>query len=183
MNIQENMLARRYALAFLNIYGNTFSLDNYYAVKKAYQFLKNNRDIKSLFKLPDVESAKKECIKKIIEEFSLPVSLYALVDLLLKNQRLFLLTEIFGYILECYANSHNILEFSFESSHQLTADQLSCIKKFLEKKTKKTILYKETINKKLIAGIRLLSNSLLWEHSVAQQLQKAGQLLRSKERR
>ena len=69
------------------------------------------------------------------------------------------------------------MEFSVLSAHDLDKKELTTIQHFLEEKTKKTIIYNHKINKDLIAGIRLLSNTLLWEHSIAQQLRDAEQLL------
>lgn len=182
MNIHDQILANRYAAAFLNRYVDTITIEDYFHIKNAYDFLHNHREILIYFKLPRVEEEKQEALKKLFTEFNLPESLHKLIDLLSKHQRLFLLKNVFYALLEIYCKRKGLIEFNVQSSHQLNGEQLDAIKKFLEKKTKRSILYNKTINKNLIAGIRLLSNELLWEHSVAQQLRKAEQFLRSKER-
>ena len=124
MNIQEKILASRYAQAFLNVYGTTFSLDDYYHIKDAYEFLKDNRSLSSHFKLPRLERAKKEVVQKIFQEFHIPASINALVDLLLEHQRLYLLKDVFGLFLREYRQRNNYLAFTFETSHQLTEQRL-----------------------------------------------------------
>jgi len=182
MNVQEKILARRYAHAFLNVYADSLSLDDYYHIKNAYEFLSKHKEITTHFRLPDVEEAKKKVVKKLFDAFQVPVSLFSLVDLILVDQRIFLLKDILRYLVKGYCQQKGYMEFSFQTSHALAENQRVALENFLEKKTKKTILYNEVVNKNLIVGIRLLSDSLLWEHSVAQQLRKAEHILRSKER-
>ena len=179
MNIQHQILARRYATAFLNYYENSISLDDYYAFKELYIFLNNNPVLLTHFKFPRMDKEKKEAIKKLNAAFKIPSFFEKLTDLLIKQQRLFLIKGVVNSILALYGKRKNIMEFNIASPYSLEKQQLSTVQQFLEKKTKKTILYKQTLNKNLIAGIRLLSGTLLWEYSIAQQLRNAEQLLRS----
>jgi len=59
--------------------------------------------------------------------------------------------------------------FNITSSHHLDISDLEIIEKFLAFKTGKKIISHHNLNKKLIAGIRLESNTLLWEYSIYKQ--------------
>ena len=179
MNIQKQVLAGRYAAAFLNLYSDTLTLDDYYAIQDARNFLNDNRNLLTYFKLPRMSEEKKEALQKIFEAFNVPSSLHKLAHLLLGHQRLFLLKEVFDALLVSFRERKHIMVFKITSSHTLQKVQLDNIKNFLEKKTGNTILYNEVLDKKLIAGIRVLSNNYLWEYSIAQQLREAQQALRS----
>lgn len=179
MNVQDSKLAKKYAAAFLNIYENQLSLDDYFALQQAVHFFDDNRQLLTYFKLPRILAEKKEALRKIQEAFNLPKVMDTLMELLLDHQRLFLIKYVFEALLILFRERNNIMTFSIISSHTLEKNQLQSIKDFLEKKTRNTILYNKEVDKKLIAGIRLQSTTYLWEYSIEQQLREARQALRS----
>jgi F0F1-type ATP synthase delta subunit len=99
-----------------------------------------------------------------------------LIDLLIEQQRLSLFPKILGYVVQFYYETHDIMEFTIESSHPLDIAQLQEIVVFLEQKTGKKIIYTTLINKELIAGIKLFSTIYGWEHSVRKYLRALGSI-------
>jgi ATP synthase F1 delta subunit len=173
MNIEYLILSRKYAVAFLNLFINEITLEDYHALVKLLLFLKNKPELNLMFKLPRVEKAKREAIDCMMKEFQLPLPFKKLMDLLLDDQRLFLLLDVLRYIKQLYTEREGIMEFEIRSSHDLNHEQLEIIKYFLSSMTGKHIVYKHSIDRELIAGIRLQSDILLWERSVAQKLAEA----------
>ncbi len=178
MNRHEEILARRYAKAFLNVYGDQITQDGYHAIVLALRFLKENREIITYFKFPRMHEEKKQAIQKLVKMFALPERFISLTNLLCKQQRLYLLVVVLKVLLELYRKEKGIMEFSIKSSHELSELQVKEIQQFLSIKTGKIIFYHYALDKQLIAGIRLMSHSLLWEQSIAQQLRSAEQRLR-----
>ena len=65
---------------------------------------------------------------------------------------------------------NKIARVKISSSHDITQQDLDAIERFLVNQTGLSIIYTYAIDKKLIAGIRLQSNTLLWECSINKQL-------------
>ena len=177
MKIEDSVLSRKYATAFLNLFIDEIGIKDYCNIVDLFNYLKNHPELGSVFKLPRVDEAKKEAIDCMVKEFRLKPSLKKLMHLLMQHQRLFLLPDVLRYIQQLYKERREIMEFEVRSSHALTKDQLETIKYFLSSKTGNHILYEHTIHKDLIAGIRLQSDLLLWERSVARRLAEAQRLL------
>lgn len=179
MNGSENLLAKKYATAFLNLNSDTISLDDYRKIKIAADFFKKNYKFFFLLNTPTIHVTQKRIVlEKLLDQLSLSKSLQPLIELVLKHQRVFLLPAIFQQLVLVYEQRKKLVSFTFFSSHTLDNNQLEIVKAFLAKKTNHTIMYKQSINKKLIAGIRLQSDVFLWEYSIAKQLRTLGKIIR-----
>lgn len=97
---------------------------------------------------------------------------------LLAHHRLELLPDIMQQLIYLYEKNHNIMVFTVESSDPLTPTARAVLERFLTKKTRKTVVTTHSITKKLIAGIRIYSKTLLWEYSIAQQLRQIRNMTR-----
>lgn len=173
MKIQDLALSRKYATAFLNLFIDEITIKDYCALVDLLTYLKNQPELCSVFKLPRVDEAKREAIDCMMKEFRLTPSFKKLMQLLLQDQRLFLLPDVLQYVQHLYKERRGIMEFEVRSSHALKNEQLETIKFFLSAMTGNHILCKHTVHKELIAGIRLQSDILLWERSVARRLAEA----------
>ena len=94
MNIHEVILSRKYATAFLNLFIDKLSVADYGAIVRAAAFLKEEPRLVSYFKLPRVDAVKEKVIDALFKEFKLPSILKKLTDLLVADQRLFLLVQV-----------------------------------------------------------------------------------------
>lgn len=179
MNNTEVVLAKKYATAFLNIYGDKISLDDYHAIKNAAEYCKRNYRFFFLLNTPTIPlTTKRTTLVKLFSELQISNALQPLVELILKHQRLFLLPTIFKQITIIYENRKKIVPFAFISSHILDRKQLETLSTFLAKKINRTIMYNQIQNKKLIAGVRMQSTVFLWEYSIAKQLNALRNIIR-----
>jgi F0F1-type ATP synthase delta subunit len=65
-----------------------------------------------------------------------------------------------------------IHDFVIKSAVALSQQEKDQIEKFLARKTGQDNIYTYHVDTRLIAGVRLRSQTLLWEHSIAQQLRQ-----------
>lgn len=171
MNIQEHFVAKKYAQAFLNLFINSISLDDYYNLVSAEQFLTIHKKAFFFLSLSHIEqSTKIRLLEKVMQKFGVVLSINNLVRLLLNDKRLFLLGEIVRQLCSLYRKRKNIELFSIVSSHALQEKDLSVIQQFLATNTGCDIMYTYTVDTRLIAGVRVQSDLLVWEYSIAKQL-------------
>jgi F-type H+-transporting ATPase subunit delta len=111
-----------------------------------------------------------EAIKTFFVQFGLNGIFDELIDLLIDDKRITLLIDVLEFIVRRYKSDFNIMDFVIVSSHQLTDKEQNQIKNFLERKTKKKVQYKIKVDPNLIAGLKIYSETLLWEHSIYSQL-------------
>jgi len=171
MTIKEQAVALKYAKAFLNVFIDELSLDDYRNLVVLEQFLKGRREALAFLILPHIEPAiKQQALGSVIEKFSLPDCFNRLVQLLIKDRRAFLFPLVLHVIARLYRRRKHIENFVIQSSYPLDSSEREVIEQFLAQKTGAKILSNHEINKDLIAGIRLKSDRYLWEYSVAKKL-------------
>lgn len=173
------VLAKKYAQAFLNLYLNKISFNDYEALKKAAVYLKKNHAFFSLLNVQTISlEQKKSSLQKLFHELDVPEIITRLIELIVQHQRIFLIPALFDALVRGYEKRKKIISFTISSSHALQNNDLEILKNFLAKKTAAHIIYTFDINKKLIAGIRMKSDLFLWEYSVAQQLKMIDKCIR-----
>ena len=165
------LIVRKYASAFINVFFDELDQRDYDNILAARKFLREQKRALFFLQLPALEyEVKKHGIKTFADEFDLPASVRKLLYLLLEHNRVFLITDILWKITELYKERKDMLTFIISSSHELSTEDISVIKGFLAHLSGKAIMYTYTIDKNLIAGIRLQSTTLLWEYSVRKHL-------------
>jgi len=169
MNNKE-IIARKYANAFLNLYVDEISEENFNAIKKLEIFFENHKKAIYFLSLPNINDKEKEkLLSELFEKFGINTLLKPLIKLLFNHKRIFLIHQVLRDIRLLYKERKNIMRFTITSSHQLDNHDLETIKKFLVYKTGKKIISDYKIDKSIVAGIRLQSSTLLWEYSVYKQ--------------
>ncbi len=172
-------VAKKYAVAFLNVYGNSFSLSDYQQLIKTAKYIKKHYSLLVLLSVPTLSRVqKKECLEKFLAAAQAPSLLEKLAHLLLEQQRIEFLSAVCEQLMYEYQERKKIMPFIIKSSEPLKNDQIALLTKFLAKKTGNTIPYTTEIDKKLIAGIRMQSDAFLWEHSIEQQLRTLNKTIR-----
>lgn len=172
MNIQKFNLAQKYAIAFLNLFIDSIKPDQIEAVEKSIQDLHENYHYFVLLAIPLVpEEVKRESLKKIFKQHSLPDVFDHLIDVILKDHQLLLTSDILEQIKKEYYARTGTVVFNVESTYALDEKEQSLIKNFLIKNVAhKHIILHQKINSSLIAGLRMYSDTLLWEYSIEKQL-------------
>lgn len=175
MNIQDYVLAQKYAQAFLNVFPGILSLEDISKLEELIQLLHDRSDIQTYLKIPLGRKFKQKCFDQLWARYNLPESFYMLSNILIRQHRAYLCALVLSCIITIFYERHGYMQFTISSSHTLTQKMLDAVHQFLSRSTKKNILTKVDIDKTLIAGIRLQSTDLLWESSIKQRLQEVAE--------
>lgn len=166
------LIATRYAQAFLNLFSLTDSdLEN---MEQAIDFLKQHPEIFTFLKIPLLDpQIKRDALEEsVIEKFELPKSFEKMVEVLIAKKRSELLLLVLEQIRTLYQEQHDIQMFQISSSSELTDTQKKVLEDYLSDATHATIETAYDVDTHLIAGIRMQSDELQWEYSIAKQLKK-----------
>lgn len=179
MNRVKTLLARRYAQAFLRVFSDHITTEDLASLKQASAFLKERPHGMFLMELSLVpEKVKHRLLDDFYQKFNLPEGCKKLCFLLIKSQRVSLLSDIFNYIITFKEKELRITHFEVSSSCALSKQQKEHLMHFLDKRVQGAIDCTFRVDTALIAGIRLQSASLLWEKSVKKRLRALEESLR-----
>lgn len=175
------LLARKYAQAYYQTLGHSFTYEDYEHVRIFERFISSRERSLVLLSVPALtDHEKREALERLSDLYALPVSLHALWALLVAHKRIFLIPHCLKELAMLFEQAHGIERFVIMSSHELDEEGLALIKAYLGDATKKTIKETVVIDKRLVAGIRLQSNNHIWEYSVRKQLRALQTLLVNK---
>lgn len=178
MDAKKIQIARKYAIAFLNIYINKINEKDFLNLVTAFKFLKTHPDVLFFFFLPNLTlSVKNEIINTLFTKFDLNLEFKQLTDFLIENSRAFLFVDILREIILIYQERNSIILFDITSANELKDSDLKDIKYFLERKSGCKVIESYEIDKNLIAGIKAKSTTLLWEYSIAKQMRNIRRLI------
>lgn len=170
----QRIVAKKYARAFFNVFAGSLTDDEFLTICKAAEFFDNNKQL--LFFLgwhSIVKSEKIKALRSAFEYFSLTGHPYdALIALLAKDKRTFLIKDVLDHICLLYQHDKNIGAFTITSSHELNPADLTSLEEYLAKHTGQVIMYSYSVDKNLIAGIRMQSDTALFEYSIRKQLEQ-----------
>ena len=177
--INQALLARKYAVAFVNVFGSHIPPEKIPAIKKAIQLLLAKKNLPFFLHLPYLDEKRKyNALADIIfNQAGLPEVFQQLIELLLAHKRSEIFTLVLRSIYELLKVQKNIQHFIITSSAPLDQKELADITSFLAHTTKATISYETAIDQDMIAGLRLQSRSYFWEHSVQKYLKDIKQVL------
>ena len=170
---KRNRLSSMYAKAFLNIYASEISSEEINSLFTAYNFLSNHQEFIFWLGVPTLPHSKKILlIDEFIEKLELPNTTKKLIQLLMSHKRIHLFRDVILATWHEYLRRNNMMHFMFNTSHALPFKDQKIMQQFLSDKTGKHIIYTHKINPQLIAGVRLLSQTLLWDDSIAYKLKR-----------
>lgn len=173
IDFKEDILARRYAQAFLNVYEAECTTEGIQAIQRFEDFFKEYPHMQYLLTLPFIPHDKKRAGLALLQErFQVPQIFNALINVLLNKKRIYLLSHVCQHIMRLYMKRKNIMQCTITSSHILSKEDIETIVNFISKKTDATIHYTYEQDKSLIAGVRVRSATIAWEHSIKKQLQQ-----------
>jgi len=178
IGFSQSDIAKKYASAYLHVFGHQHTYQDFCSMWRAAQFLSEHHSLLFYLSLSMIhESDKKRFIDLFFEKFHLFDSLKQLFYLLLKNKHIFLAANTLRDIYGLYKKQHNISDLHIVSSSDLSEEKIEEIKNFFMKLSGQHVEVRYSVNPALIAGIRLQTEALLWECSIAQQLRKIKQEL------
>lgn len=164
-------IARKYAHAFFAVYGDKVTdqlIDN---IDEAAQFLATHHRAIFLFKVPLIDrSVKIKGIQELCKRFSLGEPIEALLIILLDAHRSSKFVLVLRALTRWYRKKYDIVFFAVSSSIPLSGEQRRTIEEGMNHKVSGNARYEYVVDPFLIAGVRICSDTLLWEFSIAKQL-------------
>lgn len=171
MDIKTGRLTAKYAQALFNLDGKQMVEDDFWAIKKTVQCLRQNMTILTYFNAPHA-SENSQLIKLFLAYFKLPAKFSALILLLQKQQRVFLLKNILEEFLALYLINQQQIFFKITSYPALDDSQTNQALGYLAQATGAKILYEQHVDPTLIAGLKMQSVTFLYNDTIQNRLQK-----------
>ncbi len=171
MAFEYAALARKYATAFFIVAGDSFDEHDYEYAGELRTFFIKHRSALGLLNVPILEPAKMHMlVDSLANGFHAAEFFKRLLLLLIRHRRVLALPSILHHIRELYCHREHMVEFTIASSHELDKSERNVLIKLLAQATGKRIRSTYRIDPQLIAGVRMQSDNLGWEHSVRKQL-------------
>lgn len=165
------LVAKKYAKAFIRVFGSAISWADVAHIEEAHKFLSLHRRTLFFLQLPQFNNViRRSMIEDLIGYFSLPHHFFSLFLLLLSHNRSFLIPRVLFFVIDLYKKANNIVSFVITSSHVLDEKKRERMRYFLSNSTGASVICSYTVDKWLIAGIRMKSVDHMWEYSVRKQL-------------
>lgn len=169
-------VAQKYAVAFLNVWGEQITSRDIEGIAQAADFLYTHRRALFLLKVSLIDEAiKQQGLDELCERFELPNAIHSLIDLLLKKKRASKLAAIFEAIVAQYRKQHKEDTIIVTSSCALSPSQKKTVERFADTQFPGIKKYEYRIDKSLIAGLRMQSSGMMWERSLDKYLRDCAQ--------
>jgi len=167
----KNLVAKKYAVAFLNLYSDKFSIETMKKLSVLETFLKMNGYFYASLSVPGLSIKVKDLIvDRIINFFSLDLSIKNLINVLFLDGRIEILDLILRNIWDEFKKIKNIESFKISISHSVDESEKSFILNFLKTLTSKEVLAYFIVEPSLIVGLRMEGFSMIWERSIRKEL-------------
>jgi F-type H+-transporting ATPase subunit delta len=171
MKDAQNILACRYAQAFINVFLDKLSPEDINAIDCTARYLAEHARIIFLLTVPALDdSKKKQAIEQLCAQFNVSEQVKKFMFVLIDHKRAVLLALALRCIVVLYKKEKNILTFSITTAQEVDKNELSVMQQFLARQTGSDIVYTHKVDPTLIAGVRMQSNFYVWEHSVKKHL-------------
>ena len=147
IGFSQSELAKKYAHAYLNIFGDQHTFQDFCSLWRACQFLSEHHSLLFYLSLPMIQEVdKKRFIDLLFEKFHLFDSLKQLFYLLLKNKHIFLAIHVMQDIYGLYKIKHKISELQIISSYDLSEETIEDIKHFFIKLSNQHVVVRYSVN-------------------------------------
>ena len=173
--MKNTLLAKRYATAFLNLYGTQLAFEDIEHVRELSVFLKNNKRLLFLLQISLIsETEKLAGIREVCIRFGLPDYFMQVAKLLIAHRRVSLLPAVLVSLDEQFYALRNVKRFVVASGCELEDNERTMVERFLQQRVGGSVVCTYQVDKALIAGIRVHGANYLWERSIAKQLRTMG---------
>ncbi|MFH1644363.1 MAG: ATP synthase F1 subunit delta [bacterium] len=171
VNVLPDVIAKKYAEAFVNLNLEDISLDYLNKIIALGDFFKRNRYAYVYLHIPTISNKVKiKALDRIANFFDLQEKMKRLMYVLLDSDRISILDRVIKFIEIVYRKRKGIEVFKAISSHPLTEKEKEKTCLFIKNNVENKVLVKFLVDPKLIVGLRIQSNSFLWERSIEKQL-------------
>lgn len=170
---QQVRLSKKYAQAVFNLFGSSFSRDDIARIHTIVSFLEQHKKALFFLRLSHIDiEIKVRALDELMADISDKKPFMALIRLLLHENRGHLIYQTLREIVVLYYAAQNIMPCAISSSHPLSQEELHKVEQFLARQTGSDIIYTYSRDTSLIAGLRVQSKTVLWEHSIRKQLRE-----------
>jgi F0F1-type ATP synthase delta subunit len=168
MVITDEMMARKYAIAFCNVYGEQLTEEFIERLGKFATVIALRRGILVYLMLKTLSHDQKELmIERLMQHYELGEPFRHLVVLLYRHRRLALLNLTIKKITKLYWKRRAVELFSVALSHDVQESDKKRIIDFVRHRTHADAIKVEfMIFPELISGIRIKGDAWLWERSI-----------------
>lgn len=171
MPYNYDLLAKKYACAFLNLYQSQLSDWYFENLASLGVFLKNNRWLYVYLSIPTVDYAvKQKVIYRVSESLQFCSHTTILINSLLNTNRIELLGSVIEQIQIENRKRKNIELCTIKTSHVLDDEQKNVVIDFVKKIIPSRISVQFLHDPSLIVGLKFQTGEHRWERSVARQL-------------
>jgi len=182
MIILESKLAKKYAVAFLNVYGETCLPQHRSSIITFTKFVAGHKIFQMVLSLPSLTFEKKrEVIKVVMNKLDLPGCIEKLILLLLKHKRIDLIASVLEKILQLNKARAKEHHFSITTSHTLEKKEQDAMVEFIKHSIDRKVVASFDLDPSLISGIRIKGSGYLLERSIAKQLETIDQKILRRE--
>ncbi len=169
--IVKSEFSKKYAQAYYNVYAESVEPSSIQLLQNASHFLSHSKEILFLLGYGVLDSQEvKRCIQLFIQKFQLPQTIEKICMLLLTHNRIFLLGFVLHDICCIYKKEHNEIDVTLFTAQELLPEQLVELTDFFTLYSKGKVSMNVVQDSSLIAGVRMQSETWLWEDSVAKKL-------------
>ena len=170
--MNESVIAKKYAKAFFNVFAPSLSDEDFITICQLGDFFEHNKNLLYFLSWHSIAQTEKvAALLHAFEYFNLKGKPYkALITLLSKHKRTFLIKDVLIQLCILYEESRNIGSFAITSSHKMSPEEMQYIEEYLANHSGQDIMYTYSVDKNLIAGVRAQSDTLLFEYSIRKRL-------------
>ena len=169
MDKKAIVLARRYARAYLSLFVQDLTPENYRGCYQAAALFMQKPSLGFLLDLSLIaRDIKLKELERIIKTCGLPASCNTVAALVVDHHRAFLLGELFAQLAQLYKHYAKIDVCTVRSSAPLSSQEQKDLEVSFAQQTGQDLSFTYFVDTSLIAGIRCQSTDFLWEHSVDQ---------------
>lgn len=169
---KENLIAKKYAQALVEIDSSQETLDGLNTVKEA---LSSCIELKSSFENPSVNEENKMQILDSVFASKISKNTLNLLKLCISKRRSKIITLLAKYYEDAFFAKNNIGLAQIQTTSKLSDSDLTEIKKQLEKVFSKTIEVETKENPELIAGLKINVDNKVIDYSLKSKIKNLRQ--------
>jgi len=179
MQVAIELYAKKYAIAYMNLYGKELTIRGLEMLQEFADFIKQYPGVVESLALPSIaQEAKSKVIAMLAERYYFGAGFCRLLQLLIDHKRLDYLQLVIVNIIRIYRKLNGILSIKVSMSHQLTTGEKELINNFIRERTNyKTVQADYIMAPELLSGLRIQSDDFLWERSIRKLLRHVEQTM------
>lgn len=163
----KNIVAQRYSGVLVASYAKKDIAKLRETMESLLNLFQTKPDIKEFFTSPVVKRKDKlEVMELLADKSGLDKKMHNFFKLLIENNRIFFLDEIFAEIINAIHKKMNINYFNLETARKLDDKTIQKIKKFVKTYVGGTIKFKYNVNKDLVGGFFVYNDDLALNASI-----------------